>query len=79
MPNEKKQKPKMHQVEIHCSCGNIFKTLSTSDKRLRVEICSNCHPLYTGAQKLVDTTGQLEKFKARLEKIKKYKISKKKK
>ncbi len=58
----------MHWVKVRCSCGNEFETLSTQDHDLKVEICSRCHPLYTGAQKLVDTTGQVEKFKERLKK-----------
>jgi len=61
-------KPELHWIKIICSCGQEFKTLSTQKKNLKVEICSHCHPLYTGSQKLVDTTGQVEKFKARLKK-----------
>ena len=49
------------QAQVICACGNIFITGSTMDK-IRVEICSNCHPLYTGAQRLVDTLGQVDKF-----------------
>ncbi|MGH2767851.1 MAG: 50S ribosomal protein L31 [Candidatus Methylomirabilales bacterium] len=46
---------------VHCSCGNTFLTRSTKAE-LRVEICSNCHPFYTGKQKLVDTGGRVERF-----------------
>jgi large subunit ribosomal protein L31 len=46
---------------VHCSCGNTFQTRSTKPE-LRVEICSNCHPFYTGKQKLVDTGGRVERF-----------------
>ena len=47
--------------EVHCSCGNTFTTRSTQ-KELRVELCSQCHPFYTGKQKLVDTGGRVERF-----------------
>ena len=49
---------------VHCGCGNTFTTRSTKDE-LHVEICSNCHPFYTGRQKLVDTGGRVERFKRR--------------
>jgi large subunit ribosomal protein L31 len=49
---------------VHCSCGNTFQTRSTRSD-LRVEICSNCHPFYTGKQKLVDTGGRVERFQRR--------------
>ena len=49
---------------VHCSCGNTFTTRSTRSD-LRVEICSNCHPFYTGKQKLVDTGGRVERFQRR--------------
>jgi large subunit ribosomal protein L31 len=49
---------------VHCSCGNTFSTRSTRSD-LRVEICSNCHPFYTGKQKLVDTGGRVERFQRR--------------
>ena len=52
---------------VHCSCGNTFTTRSTKPE-LHVEICSNCHPFYTGKQKLVDTGGRVERFQRRLEK-----------
>jgi large subunit ribosomal protein L31 len=54
--------PEYEVTTVHCSCGNTFTTRSTS-KELRVEICSNCHPFYTGKQKLVDTGGRVERFK----------------
>ena len=56
--------------EIHCSCGNVIKTKSTS-KSLTVEICSACHPFFTGTQKLVDTTGRVERFNKRYGKVSK--------
>jgi large subunit ribosomal protein L31 len=49
---------------VHCSCGNAFVTRSTQAE-LHVEICSNCHPFYTGKQKLVDTGGRVERFQRR--------------
>ncbi len=49
---------------VHCSCGNQFITRSTKSE-LRVEICSNCHPFYTGKQKLIDTGGRVERFQRR--------------
>src|SRR5262245_45089623 len=49
---------------VHCSCGNTFTTRSTRSE-LRVEICSNCHPFYTGKQKLVDAGGRVERFQRR--------------
>jgi large subunit ribosomal protein L31 len=52
---------------VHCSCGNEFITRSTQAE-LHVEICSNCHPFYTGKQKLMDTGGRVERFQKRLEK-----------
>jgi large subunit ribosomal protein L31 len=49
---------------VRCSCGNTFETRSTRSD-LRVEICSNCHPFYTGKQKLIDTGGRVERFQRR--------------
>ncbi|WLT30617.1 50S ribosomal protein L31 [Geothrix sp. PMB-07] len=53
--------PELHEVKVHCACGNEFMTRSTK-KELRVEICSNCHPYFTGKQRLMDTEGRVEKF-----------------
>lgn len=53
--------PHMHEVTVHCQCGNEFQTRSTKPE-LRVEICSACHPFWTGKQKLMDTAGRVEKF-----------------
>lgn len=55
------------QAAITCSCGNTF-TLGASVPELRLEICPNCHPLYTGKSKLVDTAGRVDRFKERLQK-----------
>jgi large subunit ribosomal protein L31 len=56
--------PEYGVATVHCSCGNTFTTRSTKSE-LRVEICSNCHPFYTGKQKLVDTGGRVERFQRR--------------
>jgi len=53
--------PKYVETAVKCGCGNTFKTRSTVEK-LNVEICSACHPFYTGKQKFVDTAGRIEKF-----------------
>jgi large subunit ribosomal protein L31 len=59
--------PDYVECKVHCSCGNEFTTRSTVPS-LRVELCSECHPFYTGKQKLVDTGGRVERFQRRLEK-----------
>lgn len=51
-------------ANVHCSCGNTFVTKSTKSE-LHVELCSECHPFYTGKQKLVDTGGRVERFQRR--------------
>jgi large subunit ribosomal protein L31 len=56
--------PKYQEVEVRCACGNTFKTRSTKSE-LHLEICSNCHPFFTGRQKLVDTEGRVERFTKR--------------
>ncbi|MCX8082045.1 MAG: 50S ribosomal protein L31 [bacterium] len=56
--------PEYRESTIVCVCGNIVKTRSTKPE-IKVEICSNCHPFFTGKHKLVDTTGRVEKFKKR--------------
>lgn len=55
------------KVKVTCACGAAFETGSTK-KEIRVEICSKCHPMFTGKQRIVDSGGQVEKFKKRLEK-----------
>ncbi len=56
--------PNYEETTITCACGNVIKTRSTQ-KNIRVEICSKCHPFYTGKQKLVDTGGRVDRFKKR--------------
>jgi large subunit ribosomal protein L31 len=57
--------PKYTEVQVTCSCGNTFTTRSTVAKPLHVEVCSACHPFYTGKQKIMDTAGRVEKFRQR--------------
>lgn len=63
--------PTYEVVTVECSCGNSFETRSAKGSAIHVEICSECHPFYTGKQKLVDTGGRVERFQRRLEKAKK--------
>jgi len=56
--------PEYNKVVVHCACGNEFETGSTA-KEIKVEICSKCHPFFTGKQKLVDTTGRVERFRSK--------------
>lgn len=53
-----------HDARVICSCGNTFTTGSTK-KELKVEVCSQCHPFYTGERRVLDTTGRVERFKRR--------------
>lgn len=64
--------PAFHQITVSCACGNTFPVGSTRKEDLRVEICANCHPLYTGKAKLVDTTGRVDRFQARQEAARKH-------
>ena len=59
--------PNYQRTTIRCACGEVIETASTK-KELRVDICSKCHPFYTGKQKLVDTGGRVERFKRRFAK-----------
>ena len=54
--------PEYKDAEIRCACGNVIKTKSTAGN-MSVDICSNCHPFFTGKQKLVDTGGRVDRFK----------------
>ncbi len=69
--------PNYITTTVHCSCGNEFQTRSTAGPVLRVEICSACHPFFTGQQKFVDTAGRVEKFNAKIEKTKAAQAAKK--
>jgi large subunit ribosomal protein L31 len=55
--------PEYKEITVSCSCGNTFKTRSTLGHDLQIEVCSNCHPFYTGKQKIVDTGGRVDKFR----------------
>jgi large subunit ribosomal protein L31 len=59
--------PNYERAHVRCTCGNEFYTRATRDE-LHVEVCSNCHPFYTGRQKLVDTGGRVERFQRRVAK-----------
>ena len=61
--------PKVYETTITCICGNVIHTRSTK-QNIRVEICSNCHPFFTGKQKFVDSAGRVEKFQKRYSKRK---------
>ena len=58
--------PAYSEVSVICACGNSFKTRSTHKGDIRVEICSNCHPFFTGRQKLVDTEGRVDRFQKKV-------------
>ncbi|HEX6291211.1 MAG TPA: 50S ribosomal protein L31 [Herpetosiphonaceae bacterium] len=58
--------PKYEETTVTCACGNTFTTRSTR-QNLRVDVCSNCHPFYTGEQRIVDTAGQVDRFMRRLQ------------
>ena len=57
--------PKYLEITATCSCGNVIKTRSTVSKNINLDICSSCHPFYTGKQKVVDTAGRVDKFNKR--------------
>jgi large subunit ribosomal protein L31 len=67
--NNKAMKPEVHpnyqEITVVCACGNSFKTRSTMKDDLHIEICSDCHPFFTGKQKLVDTAGRVDRFNKR--------------
>jgi len=57
--------PEYKEITVNCSCGNSFKTRSTLGEDLHLEVCSACHPFYTGQQKIMDTAGRVDKFRRR--------------
>jgi len=61
---QKEIHPQYKEATITCACGNVINTKSTKDN-IRVEICSKCHPFFTGKQKLIDTNGRVDMFKKR--------------
>ncbi|UCH00165.1 MAG: 50S ribosomal protein L31 [Deltaproteobacteria bacterium] len=60
--------PPFQKAIVHCACGSEFEAFSTV-KEIRVEICSQCHPLFTGQQKIVDSGGRVERFRRKFQKI----------
>ncbi len=62
--------PQYQTVAVRCACGNQWETRSTTGGELRLEICSECHPFFTGKQKLIDTAGRVERFRRKYEKNK---------
>ncbi|MEE8587406.1 MAG: 50S ribosomal protein L31 [Acidobacteriota bacterium] len=65
--------PDYQTAKVHCACGAEWETRSTHKKEIRLEICSNCHPFFTGKQKLIDTTGRVERFQRRYGNLQKQK------
>ncbi|KPQ27015.1 MAG: ribosomal protein L31 [Marinobacter excellens HL-55] len=57
--------PKYEEITATCSCGNVIKTRSTVGNDLQLDVCSQCHPFYTGKQKVMDTGGRIDKFNKR--------------
>lgn len=57
--------PDYNEIKVTCSCGETFVTKSTLTEDLTIEVCSSCHPFYTGQQKIVDTAGRVDKFRKR--------------
>lgn len=57
--------PKYSPIKATCSCGNVIETSSTNGKDLHLDVCSQCHPFYTGKQKVMDTAGRIDRFKKR--------------
>lgn len=57
--------PEYHEITANCSCGNKMNIRSTVKKDLNLDVCSSCHPFYTGKQKIVDTGGRVDRFKKR--------------
>lgn len=55
--------PAYDTIKVSCSCGESFETRSTAKEELSIEVCSKCHPFYTGTQKIVDTAGRVDKFR----------------
>jgi large subunit ribosomal protein L31 len=61
--------PAYEEVRVHCACGSTFTTRSTNKSDISVEICSQCHPFFTGKQKLLDTAGRVERFRRKYAKV----------
>ncbi len=63
--------PDYSEMKVTCTCGNTFTTRSTLGEDLNIEVCSECHPFYTGKQKIIDTAGRVEKFRKKYGAMKK--------
>lgn len=63
--------PAYEEITVNCSCGNSFQTRSTVGKDLGIEVCAQCHPFYTGKQKMVDTGGRVDRFRKKYGSMKK--------
>ncbi|BBI01435.1 50S ribosomal subunit protein L31 [Buchnera aphidicola (Nipponaphis monzeni)] len=57
--------PKYSKISVNCSCSNVIEIFSTLTQNLTLDVCSKCHPFYTGKQRIVDTSGRVEKFHKR--------------
>ncbi len=69
--------PKYGNIHVKCACGTTFETRSTHKGDIRVEICSSCHPFFTGRQKLIDTEGRVDRFQKKFAKAKEMQAQKK--
>ena len=69
--------PAYNEVKVSCACGHTFLTRSTHKGDIRVEICSSCHPFFTGRQKLIDTEGRVDRFQKKAAKAKEMQAQKK--
>jgi len=67
--------PDYNEIAVSCACGNEFKTRSTLGSDLRVDLCSSCHPFFTGTQKIVDTAGRVERFNQKFKNFDPTKVS----
>jgi large subunit ribosomal protein L31 len=65
--------PEYPTVKVHCACGTTWETRSTKGQELRLEICSSCHPFFTGKQKLIDSAGRVERYNRKFGKSKELK------
>ena len=61
--------PAYNEINVHCACGSTFTTRSTHKGDIHVEICSSCHPFFTGKQKLIDTEGRVDRFQKKYQKV----------
>ena len=61
--------PAYNEIQVKCACGHSFSTRSTHKGDIHVEICANCHPFFTGKQKLLDTAGRVERFRRKYAKV----------